>query len=54
MFRCNVCGLVAVIALAEQMYVLIASGGNLGLVRILCRHQWMFNFCTDRHLGGSL
>lgn len=37
-----VCGFVTGIALLEQIYILAVSGGNFGLVRILCRWQWGF------------
>lgn len=41
-----VCGIIAAIVLAEQIYVLVASGGNFGLIRILILNQWLFYICV--------
>ncbi|MGN0396255.1 MAG: hypothetical protein ACI4EF_12900 [Coprococcus sp.] len=37
-----ICGIIAAIVLAEQVYVLVVSGWNFGLVRILYLDQWRF------------
>lgn len=41
-----VCGIIAVIVLAEQIYVLIASHGNVWLLRVLIRNQSRFYICV--------